>query len=161
MHWYVVRTKPGREEDVLSRFADRGLETFLPKTAVRRRRRMRSIEPLFPAYVFVRTDLGAAVWTTIRWTPGVKSILACDGVPSPVPDGAIALIRDSIGASGIVEPNALFVAGDHVRITEGSFAGLVGVLQDVPSPSGRVRVLLEMLRGASIELDGADLELAS
>ena len=147
-----------------SRLADGGVEVFLPKIQVRRKRRGHGtsiVEPLFPGYLFVASDLTAPAWGAIHWTPGVKAVLGCDGVPSPVPDGLIVLIMQRIGADDVIQPQPPFVRGDRVRITGGPFAGLMGVLERGASRSGRVQVLLEMLHAATVELEDVDLELAS
>lgn len=164
MPWYVGHTKPRQEHCVSLRLAELGLEVFLPKIQLRRKRRgcgTPQVEPLFPGYLFVAAGLTAHVWNAIRWTPGVKAILGCDGVPSPVPNEAIAFIMQRVGVDGVIQPNPTFAPGDRVRITDGPFAGLMGIMQRGASRSGRVQVLLDMLRGATVELEDGDLELAS
>jgi transcription elongation factor/antiterminator RfaH len=164
MPWYAVHIKPRQEDRVSASLTEHGLEVFLPKIEVRRKRRgagTRQVEPLFPGYLFVAASLTADVWTTVRWTSGVRTILGCDGTPSPVPDESVALIRQHLGVAGIIQPEAAFDVGDRVRITDGPFAGLVGILERGATRSGRVRVLLGMLQGATIELEDVDLELAS
>ena len=164
MPWYALHTKPRQEDRVSSRLGEGGVEVFLPKIQVRRKRRghgMSLVEPLFPGYLFIASGLTAPVWGAIHWTPGVKAVLGCDGVPSPVPDGLIALIMQRIGTDGAIHKQPAFVRGDRVRITGGPFAGLVGILERGASRSGRVQVLLDMLRAATVELEDVDLELAS
>jgi transcriptional antiterminator RfaH len=164
MPWYAVNTKPKQEDRVSSQLVDGGLEVFLPKIQVRRRRRGSGtfrIEPLFPGYLFVSAGLTPEIWDTVRWARGVKTILGCDGVPSVVPDEPIAWIKQRVGADGVVHANATFAAGDRVRVKDGPFAGLVGIMAKTTSRAGRVRVLLDILRGATIELEDVDLELAS
>src|ERR1700758_1815511 len=59
-HWYLVRTKTGKERWVRDQLANRVPEVFLPmlKAKVPRWGRMTmSIAPLFPCYVFARFDL--------------------------------------------------------------------------------------------------------
>jgi len=164
MAWYAVRTKPSQEDRVYSRLTEVGLEAFLPRIRVRRKHRgvgAIRVEPLFPGYLFISISLTPRVWDTVRWTRGVRTIVGCDGVPSPIPEETIALIKERLGADGVMQSNASYAPGDRVRIREGPFAGLVGVLERPLSRAGRVRVLLQILRGAAIELEDVDLELAS
>lgn len=164
MAWYAVHTKPRQEDRVSSRLGEHGLDVFLPKVHVRRRRRgcgMSLIEPLFPGYLFVAVTLTPDVWNAVRWAPGVRAILGCDGVPSPVPDEPIALIKRHLAADGVIRPKEAFAPGDRVRIKDGPCAGLIGIMERHASRAGRVRVLLSMLHGATIELEDVDLELAS
>jgi len=164
MPWYVGHTKPRQEDRVSSHLTELGLEVFVPKIPVRRRRRGQVTsgrEPLFPGYLFIAADLTPHVWNAIRWAPGVKAILGCDGVPSRVADEPIALIKQRVGADGVIQLKPAFAPGDLVRIAEGPFAGLVGILERRASRAGRVQVLLDMLRGATLEIEDVDLELAS
>jgi len=164
MPWYAVHTKPKQEDRVSSQLTGDGLDVFLPKIQARRKRRgfgASLVEPLFPGYLFVSVNLTPRVWDTVRWARGVKAILGCDGVPSVVPDEPIAWIKQRVGADGVIHPKAPFTCGNRVRVTDGPFAGLVGIMQRAASRAGRVRVLLDILRGATIELEDVDLELAS
>jgi transcriptional antiterminator RfaH len=141
-----------------------GFDVFLPKLRVRRRRRTvgsSQVEPLFPGYVFVAAALTLDVWSSVRWTRGVKAVLGCGGIPSPVPEEPIALIKQRMGPDGVIHPRAWYRPGDRVRITHGPFADLVGIMERPASRAGRVHVLLQMMGGASIELEDADLEAAS
>ena len=164
MMWYAVQTKPRQEEKVSTCLTDRGFTVFLPKIQVRRRRRATTtsqVEPLFPGYAFVAVSLTLDAWSSVRWTPGVKSILGCDAVPSPVPEEAITLIRKRVGPDGMIHPQVWYRPGDRVRITDGPFSDLVGILERPASRVGRVCVLLQMMGGASIELEDSALEAAS
>lgn len=164
MCWYAVHVKPRQEDRVSASLIERGWEVLLPRIHVRRKRRghgMLCTEPLFPGYLFVAVDLTPQVWNTVRWTPGVKAILGCGGVPSPVPAEPLTLIKQYLGPVGIIEPRPQFAQGDRVRVTDGPFAGLVGILERRASRAGRVRVLVDLLRGAMVELEDVDLELAS
>jgi len=164
MPWYAVHTKPRQEERVVARVAETGVEAFLPKLQVRRKRHGRGmvqIEPLFPGYLFISAMLTLERWDRIRWTPGVKAVLGCDGVPSAIPESLVASIKQRIGADGVFCQAPAFGPGDRVRLIDGPFAGFVGVLERTTSRAGRVRVLLDVLRGAVVELEDVDLELAS
>lgn len=164
MPWYVGHTKPKQEDHVSVQLAELGLQVFLPKVCVRRKRRGHTtsqVEPLFPGYVFIAANLTPPVWNAIRWTRGVKAILGCNGIPSPVSDAPIALIMRQVSGDGVVQSTSAFAPGDPVRITDGLLAGLSGILERGASRSGRVQVLLDMLQGATVELEDVDLELAS
>lgn len=164
MPWFAVHTKPRQEERVSARLADDGIVVLLPRIQVRRKRRGHGtsrVEPLFPRYLFASVDSTDPAWSALRWIPGVTAVLGCDGIPSPVPDGAVALITERMGVDGVIRPEPSLVRGDRVRVTSGPFVGLVGVLEREASRSGRVQVLLNMLRGATVELEDVDVELAS
>ena len=55
--WYVLKTKPRQDERAIQSLDNQGFEVFGPKLTVkkvRRGKRMSSVEPMFPGYVFVR-----------------------------------------------------------------------------------------------------------
>ena len=58
--WYVLHTKSRHESVAFEGLEKKRLEVFLPKVKMRSRRRDRKVMirvPLFPGYLFVRTDL--------------------------------------------------------------------------------------------------------
>lgn len=161
--WYVVQTKPRREERVVSWLNQRGrLPLFLPRLESIRRargRRVRSVEPLFPSYLFVRVAPATEHWNMVRWAPGVKRIVGVGDQPVPVPDEAVELVKARCQADGVIPWQPTLAPGTRVRITNGPLAGLVGVLDRPASRAERVHVLLELLRTvATVEVDVFDLE---
>jgi len=160
--WYAVQTKPRCEEQVVLWLQHRSqVPLYLPKLeSIRRWRRqsVRRVEPLFPSYLFVRMSLEPDQWNAVRWTPGVKRIVGTGDVPVPVPDEAVEIIKARC-QDGIMPWEPRIRPGAHVRITDGPFAGLVGVLDRPASRAQRVCVLLSLLRTvATVEIDIVDLE---
>lgn len=164
--WYAVQTKPRREDQVLAWLSQRAsVPVFLPKLESLRRRRgrkVRLIEPLFPSYLFVRISLEAEDWYKVKWTPGVRRIVGTGEVPVPVPDQAIDILKARCQHDDVIAWEPTLSPGMAVRIREGPFSGLVGVLERPASRAQRVRVLLNLLRTvASVEVDIVDLEEVS
>ncbi len=59
--WYAVHTQAGSELWARSNLWERGIEVYLPRCLKRRRHARRTdwiATPLFPRYLFVRSDLG-------------------------------------------------------------------------------------------------------
>ncbi|HKX19295.1 MAG TPA: transcription termination/antitermination NusG family protein [bacterium] len=165
--WYTVQSKPHNETRVVRHLAGRDVPTFLPFLEVVQRRTgtcRTSLEPLFPGYLFVRlgpVDHQPETWSTVRWSPGVRSILGAAGQPVPVPEDAIEAIRDRMGTLGFVRPGRRFEPGDRVRFRTGPMVGLEAILDRQASKAGRVHVLLSLLTGGvRIETDELDLESA-
>jgi transcriptional antiterminator RfaH len=161
--WYAVQTKPRCEDQVVFWLSRRSpVPVFLPKLELLRRRRgrkVRSVEPLFPSYLFVRMALEPKQWEAVKWTPGVKRILGAEEVSTPVPDDVIDFLKARCQQGGFIPWAPTLRPGAQVRIRGGPFAGLVGILDRPPSRAERVRVLLSLLRTvATIEVDIVDLE---
>jgi transcriptional antiterminator RfaH len=151
--WFVVRTKPRKEECAVRNLIRRRVEVFFPRilepvgwgndwTTV----------PLFPGYLFVQIVLHSAYHSVI-WTPGVKSFVSFGEIPTPVQAGIVNFLRHEGGEDGVIRPAPRFHAGDMVRIKRGPFAGLMGIIEKPCPERGRIRVLMDFLRrGTSVEL---------
>lgn len=164
-NWYAVHTKPHQEERVQGWLQVRqGLSVFLPKMEQPRRRRSHrvvAVEPLFPSYLFVQMRLEPPAWHAVRWAPGVRRIVGTGEIPTAVPCEAIEILRERCRADGVVAWQPALRPGAPVRVVQGPFAGLEGILQRPSSRGERVRVLLRLLGTTSpVEMDAADIEYA-
>lgn len=136
------------------------VESFLPLVHVEREwsdRRKSVALPLFPGYLFVRCAPGDLV--AVLRTPGVVDAVRFDGDPVPVRpeeiDAVRALLR-GVERSGVLPTAADYLdVGDAVRVVEGPFAGLEGVLVEHRG-SVRIVVRLRALRQAvGVEMERA------
>jgi len=144
--WYVVRSKPRREEYAQGQLIRRGVETFLPRIVEPLRGDGEPVVgPLFPGYLFARIEL-LTQYTRVIWSPGVRSFVAFGDVPAAVDAAVIEFLQARCGDEGVVQIVPTFHDGDLVRVTRGPLGGLVGVVQEHVSGQCRVRVLMELLR---------------
>lgn len=163
--WYAVHTKPRSELQAVRWIRHRtSVEVFFPKLEVLRRRRqrvVRSIEALFPSYVFARMTLGPDQWHAVKWAPGVRGIVGIGDTPVAVPDQAIALLKERCQVD-VIRWQPRLVQGTRVRLTTGPFAGFIGVLERPTAGAERVRVLLNLMRAPTpVVVDVVDLEECS
>jgi transcriptional antiterminator RfaH len=143
--WYVVSTKPRREEFAACQLSQRAVTVYLPRIVLPRRGEM-VVRALFPGYLFVHLVLARDA-ARITWTPGVRRLVTFEDEAPSVPGSAIDFLRAQAGPDGliVVRPRPLPV-GRRVRVTSGPLSGLVGVIEDPPDARGRVRVLMDFLR---------------
>jgi len=110
-------------------FGVRRLESFLPLySSVRRWKngcRVAVEQPLFPGYVFVHVP--RRQWVEVLQVPGVISIVSSGRQPAALPAQEIESLRAGLPRRQY-EPHPYLTAGDKVRIIEGPFAGMAGVL---------------------------------
>jgi transcriptional antiterminator RfaH len=146
--WFAVKTKPRLEEQAKAVLAQRGIEVYLPYLPARPRRgrRVAPVEILFPGYLFARLAIGTPQWVAARSAPGVAYFLGSGGIPSALPEELIDLIRTRCEAHQRDGWKPPFKRGDRVQIQRGPFAGLEAVFECALSASGRVRVLLEVVK---------------
>ncbi len=143
--WYVLQTKPRKEEFVAGQLVGRRVEIFFPRlmeSVHSGQNRQERVAPMFPSYLFVRVDV-VGHGKGMRYTPGVKDFLRCDGEPEPVAPEIVASLRDRIGPSGIFQPPPPHLEpGDRLRIDEGPLRGMDVIFEQDLSGSERVAVLL-------------------
>jgi transcription elongation factor/antiterminator RfaH len=159
--WFVVRSKPRKEESAVRHLTRRGVEVFFPRilepvglgsdwTTV----------PLFPGYLFVEIVL-LNDFHQIIWTPGVKGFVAFGGVPTAIQSRVVHFLQHEAGPDGVIRPARRFHKGDRVRIKRGPFAGLIGIIEKPCPEHGRIRVLMDFLRqGTAVEVPVTAIGLA-
>ena len=143
--WYVVYSKPNKEEFAEFCLRLRGVEVFLPRLlfpeSMKKRKR---IVPLFPNYLFTRICTPEQ-YHCILWTPGVKRIVSFNGAPAPLDESVVAFLMQQGTPDGIIAARSNLQMGQEVQITGGPFEGLVGIIQEPPGAKGRVKILMKLL----------------
>jgi transcription elongation factor/antiterminator RfaH len=142
--WFVLYTKPEKEEYAELNLRHRGVDTFLPKLCLPISvKRKRQVVPLFPNYLFVRFAM-ASSWS-VMWCPGVKRLVAFNGSPAVVDESIMDFLMAQADPSGLISAHCNLAVGQHVSIEGGPFDGLVGIIQEPPNGKGRVKILLQIL----------------
>jgi transcriptional antiterminator RfaH len=162
-HWYTLHTKPNSEYQVAAAMRQRDIEAFLPEIASPTRCNKQRMRPFFPCYLFIWADLASVSASSLQWTPGLRRMVAFNGRPVPLPNGALDLIKsklDDLNAAGGWQGET-FQRGERVRIKGGPLNGMLAIFKGPSEPSERVQVLLTFLGHAKrVDLDAADLEKA-
>lgn len=155
--WYACRTRARAEKKVDRLLTGAGVTSYVPLIERLRKWSDRSKQvtfPLFPGYVFARFSLSSLL--EIVRTPNLIEVVRVNGSPTPIREEEIESIRSLVnGASGIgEEPSAhvYLVSGQEVRVIQGPFEGLRGILTEVRGKT-RIVVRLEAIRQAvSVEM---------
>ena len=148
-HWYAVQTKPRQERVAAEHMTRQSYETYLPQ--IKESRRLRGcwkdvIEPLFPRYLFVRTNPLTEDVSPIRSTRGVTGLVRFGQRMAPVPDEVIDALKDAEDSDECVciDQRNIFRKGETVRILEGPLEGLEGIFE-AETGEQRALILLEAL----------------
>jgi transcriptional antiterminator RfaH len=151
--WYVIYSKPHKEEQVQMHLGLKGIESFFPRIQLPGcAGRKKGISPLFPNYLFARIDLATEAHC-VTWSPGVKRIVSFSEQPVPLEDSIIEFLKEKADAAGIIRARSQLRAGQQVEITGGPFDGFVGIIENPPNAKGRVKILLKLLsRPISVKL---------
>jgi transcriptional antiterminator RfaH len=143
--WYAVYCKPHREEFANFHLQLKKVEAFLPLLSVPQpRRRQPRIVPLFPNYLFVKIRFYQEAQQVV-WSPGVKRIIAFDGIPAPVDEEIVQFLLARTNAQGVIAARSNLAIGQEVTIANGPFSGIVGIIQQPPDARGRIKVLMDLL----------------
>ncbi len=154
--WYVIRSKPNKEEFLAEQLTAYGIEIFLPRIRVKTvNPRARKVRPYFPSYLFVHVDLDLVSVSTLHWMPGAVNLISFDSEPASVPDLLISAIERQVGHINALQENFVksLKPGDIVTIHDGPFAGYEAIFDGEISGRERVRVLLNFLQKRQIPLE--------
>lgn len=174
MGWYVLRVASNKEDQVREALERKvkieQLEGRVGRVLVpsQREKRVRGgtarvyHRKLYPGYVFVEmaTDsdgrIPENVWFVIKETTGVGDFIGSGGKPSPMPMSdvekmlAAAIKPDESAALS----NLAFKKGDRIKVTEGPFENFEGVVDEINSQKGTVKVIVTIFgRPTPIEIE--------
>ncbi len=154
--WYVIRSKPNKEDFLAKQLYAYGIKVFYPCIRVKPiNPRARKVKAYFPSYLFVYVDLETVNPSTLQWMPGAVSLVSFDGIPASVPDSLIVTIEHQIDQINASQGNFLqgLKVGDLVVIQNGLFAGYEAIFDGRLSGRERVKVLLNFLQTRPIPLE--------
>jgi transcriptional antiterminator RfaH len=148
VQWYVLHSKPRKENQVHNYLVQQGIESFYPTLTVKPvNPRSSRIRAFFPRYLFVHVDLEETGASVLQWMPGAVGLIAFDGVPAIITDSFIVELKRRLARierSGGLDLTDLR-RGDKVEITSGAFAGYGAVFDVYLSGEQRVQVLMHWL----------------
>lgn len=147
--WYVVKTKPLKEDHVAMLLRQAHFAAFNPKihdTMYRTRFASTRIAPLFPTYLFLNIDFDDTNnIRLVKYTRGVSKILCAEHKPIAIDQQIIATIQSRCNATGIIERQTHLKKGDHVRVKKGLLKDLIGIIEKPMPAEERVCVLLGLI----------------
>ena len=159
--WYALHTKSRFENVVHEGLEKKALDAFLPKITVKSRRRDRHKMirvPLFPGYVFVRTNLNPYEHVEILKTTGAVKLIGSTRGPVPINDATIDSLKIMVSTGEEVITGTRFKKGDRVMVVAGPFAGVSGIFSSYRGDN-RVIVNIEALgQFAAVNVDVNDVE---
>ena len=167
-NWYVLHTYSGYENKVKANIESRaqsmGMGDYIFRVVVpeetekevKNGKEKEIVHKTFPGYVLVEMIMTDDSWYIVRNTPGVTGFVGSHGAgskPAPLLQEEINHILRSIGMS--TRQLDLEVAlGDTVKIIEGAFSGLEGVVTEIDEEKQKLKVNIDMFgRETSTELD--------
>ena len=160
--WYVLHTRSRFETVVHDGLTKKAHDVFLPKVRVRSKRRDRKVMidvPLFPGYVFVKSNLHPTHHIDIVKTVGAVRLIGSKPGPVPVPEDTIESLKIMVSTEHPITTGNQLKKGDKVLVVQGPFAGVTGTFIRYGG-KGRVIVNIEALgQYAGVEVSEDDIEI--
>ncbi len=177
--WYIVNTQSGYENKVKERIEKRALEAgmtefvnevYIPSETIKLVRGGKKIvkeERFYPGYVLVKMVMNDAAWTLVQKTSGVASFVGSHAttkeegriVPAALTNSDVARIfqdKDSDKKKSDISDlvRLEFEVGEKVKVIDGPFNGLVGLIDNINADKGKVTVVIEIFgRSTPAEMD--------
>ncbi len=164
--WYVLHTYAGYENKVKANLETRietmGLENNVFRIEIPTEtvteikeggRRIESEKKVFPGYVLVRMDLDDRSWAAVRNTPGVTGFVGSQGNPSPLTREEYNKIMKRTSREAPKKTSTDLQVDQAVKVTSGPLAEFDGIVTEVQSEAGKVKVLVSIFgRETPVEL---------
>jgi transcription termination/antitermination protein NusG len=169
MRWYIVKIASGREESIKSAIERRvkieGLQDYFGEivvptekvTEMVKGKRVVKTRKLFPGYLMAFVEFNDRILYLFRETSGVGDFVggSLNKPPQPMPDHEVQrLLQNKPGAIQDIPAKARFAEGEHVKVKDGTFAGMEGVVKELLEAKGAVVVELTIFgRPVPVELE--------
>jgi transcription termination/antitermination protein NusG len=169
--WYVVKVQSGREESIKEAIERRvkieGLAEYFGKiiipvervTEMSRGKRVVKERKLYPGYLMVNLEFNDRMLYLFRETSGVGDFVggSFNKPPPPMSAKEVERLEKSQMAPEERTPDQTkspFEKGDHVKVKDGTFAGMEGSVKDILEHKGAVVVELTIFgRPVPVELE--------
>ena len=172
MRWYVLKAVSGREnscrDQVAVQLRVKKLEGFVGQmlipaeriTELKRGKKVTTERKLYPGYIYMEMELNNDVLETVNDVDGVTGFLGADPRnPDPLTkDEAERIIRIATAPTPDEQRKELvqvpYKLDDRVKVKEGTFAGMEGVVGEINASKGLLKVLITVFgRQTPVELE--------
>ena len=159
--WYVVHTYSGYENKVkanlekiveIRKISDLIEDIRVPTEIVEELKdneRKEVERKIFPGYVLIKMQLNDDTWYIVRNIRGVTGFVGPESKPVPLTEAEVI----ELGVEKkTIEVN--YEVGDNVKVTDGPLDGFIGVVEEIDTNKGKVRVTVSMFgRETPVELE--------
>ena len=166
-NWYVVHTYSGYENTVkatIEKYVEnRGMQSLIHEISIPLEtvteitdNGPKEVErKVFPGYVLIKMVMTDDTWHLVRNVRGVTGFVGSANKPIP-------LTEEEVLAMGMEKHEIVvgYNVGDHVRIVDGPFATLTGVVEEIEPEKNQVSVMVSMFgRETPVELELDQVEV--
>ncbi len=165
-NWYAVHTYAGYENAVQRNLRQRIdslnmqekiFNVVVPtekKIKIKGNKRVEVEEKTYPGYVLVDMIVTDDSWYVVRNTPRVTGFVGAGVNPVPLNQKEVDGLFKSMNQTDEAKYTALYAMDEPVKITDGPFKDLEGIISEVDTKLGKVKVLVSLFgRETPVELD--------
>jgi transcriptional antiterminator NusG len=174
--WYILKVQVNREDtikkDLERRIAVAGLGEFFGEilvptekiTEIRGDKKKVVKKKLYPGYIMIFMEVYDDTWFLVRETAGVGDFTGAMGKPTPMlaheVERILKLEKEGPAKEPIIKVG--YQVGQEVKVKEGPFETLEGVVDTIDYASGRVTVIISIFgRSTPVELEYWQIESAA
>ena len=165
--WYIIHAKTGQELKVKNSLEGRMKEEqagsqigqiLVPTervAEVRGGKKRISERKFFPGYLLVQMEMTDESWHLVRTTQGVTGFIGAGRRPVPLSEEEVSeILRQTEERKDKPTPRVTFQKGEGVRVIEGHFTNFTGVIDEVNTARGKLKVLVSIFgRQTPVELE--------
>lgn len=154
--WHVLRTLARQEKAINRMLSSAGYRAFLPcvrHVRIYGHRKRRVEAPLFPGYVFLWGPLEAAYFA--MESGRIAQIIRVTDQGRL--DHELKQIRLALEGEAQLDPFPYLRVGSRVRVTQGPFRGVEGLVDERRHPDRLILVIDALGRATSMEIDASIL----
>lgn len=178
--WYVVQAYSGFEKNVQKTLKEKiireGMEDLFGQILVpveevvdiKNGRKVVSERKFFPGYILVEMEMTDGSWHLVKSTPRVNGFIGgTANRPLPISQREVDAMMVQVGGTEVggekrPKPRVAFDVGQQVRINEGPFVNLDGVVEVVDYDRNKLRVTVQIFgRETPVELEFNQVEKLS
>tara|TARA_B100001029_G_C15012987_1_gene425426 strand:- start:760 stop:1302 length:543 start_codon:yes stop_codon:yes gene_type:complete len=152
LRWFLIYTKPRQEKRAKENLNNQGIQVLLPLYLHIGLKKLESVKPIFPRYLFVQIDLDKVNWASIKSTKGVSNLVFFGEKPAFVDKTLVKEIEAKLDSQSVYRGNIstrVLKKGDKVQINKGPMKGVEAIFLSKNSKN-RVKILIEILRTSTI-----------
>lgn len=168
-NWYAIHTSSGYENAVVKNLKQRIVSLEMEKYIfdvvvpskkvfkIKNNKRIEEDVKVYPGYVLVDMIVTDESWWVVRNTPRVSGFLGTGVHPVPVNKTEMSAVLETIKDEQV--HNIEYQKGDLVKIVGGPFKNTEGVIGEINSLTGLVKVVISMFgRETEVELDPLEIK---
>lgn len=179
--WYALRVQSGWEQKVrdslVARVKAEGIEELITRIMVpaehvaeiREGKRRVTQQKMYPGYILAEIQqdeegkVPERVWFVVMETPGISGFVGPsrrrDEIVPLEDEDMQRLLQDMEDRKEKPRPKIAFESGDRVRVKEGPFENLEGMVDEIAPAKGLLKVKLSIFgRNTTVELEYAKVE---